>query len=113
MEGEMPFYMVQAKYDTESYKGLTSSPEDRGATAAKLIEAAGGKLHAFYFAFGEYDTVIIVETPDNVSVAAAVLAALAGGGQSTKTTPLMTREEGIEAMRKAASIASSWIRPGG
>jgi uncharacterized protein with GYD domain len=45
----------------------------------------------------------IVETPDNVSMAAMALAVAAGGaGKAIKTTPLMTIEEGIEAMRKAS-----------
>jgi uncharacterized protein with GYD domain len=46
---------------------------------------------------------VIFEMPDNVSMAAFALAAAAGGAvKAVKTTPLMTIEEGIEAMRKAS-----------
>jgi hypothetical protein len=41
--------------------------------------------------------------PDNVSAAAFALAAAAGGGlKAYKTTPLLTFEQGIEAMKKAS-----------
>lgn len=44
----------------------------------------------------------ICELPDNVSMAAFSMAASAGGAvKAVKTTPLMTMEEEIEAMRKA------------
>ena len=32
-----------------------------------------------YYSFGKYDVVVIVEMPDNVSAAAIVIAAVAGG----------------------------------
>ena len=67
------------------------------------VEALGGKLLSFYLAFGEYDAVLLVEMPDNVSVAGVSIAAAAGGAvKAVKTTPLMTVQEGMEAMRKAA-----------
>jgi uncharacterized protein with GYD domain len=54
--------------------------------------------------FGEYDIILVVDMPDNVSAAAISIAAAAGGAvKAIKTTPLMTMEEGIEAMRKGAA----------
>ena len=56
-----------------------------------------------FFALGAYDTVALVEMPDNVSATAFSMAAAAAGGvKAVKTTPLMTTEEGITAMKKAA-----------
>ena len=55
-----------------------------------------------WFAFGEYDLVVVIEMPDNVSAAAWSLAIAAGGAlKSVKTTPLMSIEEGLEALKKA------------
>ena len=69
-----------------------------------MIERLGGRIECAYFAFGEYDAVVIFEMPDNVSMAAFALAAAAGGAmKAVKTTPLMSIEEGIEAMRQASS----------
>jgi uncharacterized protein with GYD domain len=55
------------------------------------------------FAFGEHDVVVICEMPDNVSAAAFALAVGAGGTvASYRTTVLLTPEEAVEAMNKAA-----------
>ena len=68
-----------------------------------MIEGLGGHIESVYFAFGDYDVVVIVDMPNNVSMAALSLATAAGGAmKALKTTPLMTMEEGIEAMRKAS-----------
>jgi hypothetical protein len=47
--------------------------------------------------------VVIAEMPDNISAAAFSLATSAGGAlKAIKTTPLLTIEEGLEAMKQAA-----------
>ena len=52
--------------------------------------------------FGDYDLVTIIQMPNNVDAAAFSLAASAGGAiKALKTTPLLTMEEGMQAMRKA------------
>ena len=51
----------------------------------------------------DYDAVVIMQMPDNVSAAAFSLAVAAGGAvRAHKTTPLLTIAEGIEAMKKAS-----------
>ena len=102
----MPFYMTQASYTPEAWKAMVASPQDRAATMEKLIEAAGGKMQQFFFAFGEYDVVIISEAPDNTAYSSVALAAAAGGALSKlKTTVLMTTEEGLAALRGAGEVA--------
>ena len=57
---------------------------------------------SFYLAFGDYDVVAVCEFPDNASAAAFSLAAASGGSvKAFKTTPLLTPNEGIDAMKKA------------
>jgi uncharacterized protein with GYD domain len=69
-----------------------------------VIEKLGGRVVNAYFAFGDYDFVLITELPNNVSAAALAIAASAGGAcKSVKTTPLMEAAEGLEALRKAAT----------
>ena len=98
----MPHYMVQAAYTVGAWGGLVKDPQDRAEALRPAIETLGGKLVSFYMSFGEYDAVVIVEMPDNVSAAAVSIAAAAGGAvKAIKTTPLMTVQEGMEAMRKA------------
>lgn len=58
-----------------------------------------------YYCFGEFDGVVLLEPPDDVAATAAVLAALGPGHiKSSRTTRLMTIEEGTEAMRRAGIV---------
>ncbi len=98
----MPHYLVQAAYTPDAWAGLAKNPQDRAEAIRPVIEALGGKLVSFYVSFGEYDALVVAEMPDNVSAAAVSIAASAGGSvKAVKTTPLMTVQEGMEAMRKA------------
>lgn len=99
----MPLYMYQASYTSEAWAAQLKNPQNRLEQMRPVVEAAGGKLLAFYYAFGEYDVVAIMEAPDNVSVSALAVAVAAGGAMKTgKTTVLLTPEEGLEAMRRAS-----------
>ena len=98
----MPHYMFRVSYTQEAMAGLVKNPQNRRAAVEKLVESVGGKLEAFYYAFGEDDLIGILEAPDNASGAAISMAASAGGAVSRiSTTVLMTAEEATEAMTKA------------
>jgi uncharacterized protein with GYD domain len=102
----MPLYLTRFSYTPETWTRLMKKPEDRRAAATQYIEAVGGKLHGFWYAFGEHDGYNLWEAPDNVSVAAVAMAISAGGAvHSLQTTVLMSVEDTMAAMRKAASIA--------
>ena len=96
-------YLFQVTYTSDAWAAQVRNPQNRVEAIRPIIDRLGGHIVCVYYAFGEYDIVGIVETPDNVSMAAMALAVAAGGaGKAIKTTPLMTIEEGIEAMRKAS-----------
>jgi len=102
----MPLYLTRFSYTPETWAKLIKHPEDRRAAAAKYIESVGGKLHGFWYAFGDHDGYNLWEAPDNVSMAATALAISAGGAVSSfHTTVLMTVEETVVALQKAGSIA--------
>ena len=101
----MAHYMFQLAYTSEAWAAQIRDPRSFMERATPLIEALGGKVESAYYAFGDYDVILIAEMPDDVSMAAAALAVAAGGAVKTmKTTTLMTPEEGVEAMRKAGSL---------
>lgn len=101
----MPLYMFQAAYTSDTWATQIKNPQNRAEQMRPLIEAAGGKLLAFYYAFGEYDVVAIMEAPDHVTASALALVVAGGGAaKAQKTTVLMSVEEGIEAMKRASSI---------
>jgi uncharacterized protein with GYD domain len=100
----MPFFLHQVSYTPEALTRLIANPHDRFAAVRVPIEKLNGRIMNSYFAFGEYDAVLITEMPDNVSAAAIALAFAAGGSlRNCQTTALMSNAEGLEAFRKAAS----------
>ena len=106
----MPRYLIQASYTNEGTKGLLKEGGSaRRSAIESLMESVGGKLEAFYFAFGENDAVLIIEAPSNTDAAAAVLRAAATGGVSISTTVLLTPEEIDEAANKSVT----YTPPGG
>ncbi len=108
----MPKYMYQVAYTSESWATQLGSPQDREQQIGEVVQRLGGRLESFYYAFGDYDVVLVADFPDNESAAAISLAAASGGAvKSIKTTPLMTTSQGMEAMRKAAGAA--YRPPGG
>ncbi len=101
----MPFYLTRFSYTPATWAKLIKNPEDRRAAATQYVEAVGGTMHGFWYAFGEHDAYALYEAPDNVSMAAMALAISAGGALSSyQTIVLLTVEETLAAMQKAASI---------
>ena len=101
----MTLYLTKFSYTPETWARLIGNPEDRRQAAQSYIEAVGGKLHGFWYAFGEHDGYTLWEAPDNVSMAAVALAIGSGGALSSiQTTVFLTVEETIEALGKAGKI---------
>jgi uncharacterized protein with GYD domain len=97
----MPKYLVKANYVGDGVKGLLKEGgSSRRAVVDKLIKSAGGKLETFYYAFGETDLYVIVDLPDNASMAAVALMVAASGVINLNTTVLMTPEELDNAAKK-------------
>lgn len=108
----MPYYMLQGAYTSEAWATQIANPQNRIEVVRPMFERLGGRIETVYYAFGEYDVVVIAEFPDNVSAAAISVAINAGGAfKAAKTTPLLTVEEGIEVMRKAGG--AGYRPPGG
>ena len=101
----MPLYLSRFNYTPETWARLIGNPEDRREAAQEYIESVGGKLHGFWYAFGEHDGYNLWEAPDNVSMA-AVAVAIGGGGalSSFATTVLLTVDETLDALRKAEQV---------
>jgi uncharacterized protein with GYD domain len=90
----MAKYLVQAKYIGDGLKGLLKEGgSGRRAAVEKLFASVGGKVEAFYYAFGGTDLFVIGEAPDNVSAAALSLTVNAAGTATATITVLLTAEE--------------------
>lgn len=101
----MAMYLTRFSYTPETWARMIETPEDRRDAARTYIESVGGKLHGFWYAFGEHDGWNLWEAPDNVSMAAVALAIGAGGALSSfETTVLLSVEDTIAALGKAKSV---------
>jgi uncharacterized protein with GYD domain len=109
--GMVPLYLSKFSYTPETWARLIANPEDRSKAARSYIESVGGKLHGFWYAFGEHDGYTLWEAPDNVSLAAVALAIGAGGAVTgLETTVLMSVEDTLDALGKASQI--QYKKPG-
>src|ERR1700674_4943074 len=103
----MPLYLYQEAYTAEPLAAQLKKPENRvEAVGRAASEAVGGKLVGGWYCFGDYALTIVVDVPNNESMAAMPLAIAAGGAvKSAKTTVLMTAAEAVAGMKKADAVA--------
>lgn len=105
----MPKYLVRGSYTAEGLRGLQEDKASgRRRVLKKAISGLKGKLEAFYYSFGDDDVVVLVDAPDNVSVAALSLAASSSGLVRVNTTPLLTVEE----VDQALEMSTGYRPPG-
>ena len=90
----MPKYLVKASYTREGLQGLIKEGgTSRRDSISKGIAALGGTVETFLYAFGEDDAYVILDVPDQVTMAAIALTIGASGAATLSTTVLLTPEE--------------------
>ena len=110
----MPHYIHFFTYDKSAWHGMVEHPEDREEAARKVIDAAGGRLLAFYWMLGDHDGFAIFEAADAVAAAAASAAVSASGRIShMKTVQLLGSREVRRSLEAAKVIATVYEPPGG
>lgn len=100
----MAKYLFQAAYTSDGAKGvMKEGGSARKAQLGQILERVGGKLDTFYYAFGDWDVVAIVDAPDTATVTALSMTVNASGAVKLRTTPLITPEEVDQATKKSIS----------
>ncbi len=79
----MPTYMIMSKWTPQGLQNTKQSPRRLDA-GRKAFEAAGLKMTHFFMTTGPHDMVAIVEAPDDITLAKAVLATTARGSFTTE-----------------------------
>ena len=101
----MPKYLIQGSYSGQGLKGLLEEGGSKRREAAEqATKGVGGRLEAFYYAFGNDDFVIIVDLPSNVDASALSLAVNASGAVKSRMTVLITPEEVDQATKKTVKF---------
>jgi len=100
----MAKYLIEGSYTADGIKGvIKEGGTGRRAAVSDALKALGGKIDSMYYAFGETDVYVIVDAPDNITMAALAMGVAATGAVRVKTTVLMTPEEIDQAGKKTIS----------
>jgi uncharacterized protein with GYD domain len=101
----MPKYLIQGSYSNEGLKGLLKEGGSKRREAAEqAVTGVGGRLEAFYYAFGKHDFVIIADMPSNVDASAVSLTANLSGTLKSHMTVLITPEEVDQATKRTVKF---------
>lgn len=88
----METYIILGKYTQQGMTRIKEAPA-RIEAVRKAVQAAGGKMVAWYLTLGRYDFLAITEVPDAKAGTAVLLAAAAQGNITTETLHALTEAE--------------------
>ena len=98
----MPKYLLHGSYTAEGAKGLIKEGgSQRRATVERTLQALNVRVEGFYYSLGEDDVYVIVDAPDNTTIAAVSMAVNAAAAVRLKTTVLLTTEDIDAATKKS------------
>jgi len=88
----MPHYVTLLRYTQQGAAKIKESPARLDA-AKKAVEAAKGKIHAWYLTMGKYDAVLVSEFPNDETAARFLLSTGVLGNVTTQTLKAFTEPE--------------------
>jgi uncharacterized protein with GYD domain len=88
----MQTYLGLLQWTKEGVEKIKESPSRLDA-ARKAFESAGGKITSVFMLMGQYDMAVIVEAPDDATMARVILSLASKGGIRTVTHRAFTEGE--------------------
>lgn len=102
----MALYMTQFSYTPEAWSKMIKNPQDRLAALKELAGKFNSKVIGFYYCNGEYDGLVILDSPDDQTANALLFSVIAAGHvQHLKTVHLYTMDDVIASLKKAGSAS--------
>jgi uncharacterized protein with GYD domain len=109
----MPKFVTFFSLTSDALARFIEHPGDRRGPVGRLAEAAGGRLEAYYWMFGQYDGMAIFDMPDSTAQAAAVLAVTSSGVfRQAETHELIEADDLVAILQKAQTLRPSYRPPG-
>ena len=108
----MAKFIAMFKAKGETVASLIDHPSDRAAAIHGLLEAAGGKVEAYYWMFGQIDGFAILDVPDSKTAGAISLAISSTGAFSVETHELIAPSQLGGILSRAKELRSSYKAPG-
>lgn len=108
----MAHYLIEVGYTPQAWKSQVDSQANVVDRITPAVKAVKGKIVSIYYAFGDADLIGIMDFPTQEDAAAFALAVTGSGAlRSYRTTPLLTVDQGIESMRRAAEASKKYTPP--
>lgn len=108
----MAHYLIEVGYTPESWRTQIDKQLNVVDRISPAVKAANGKIVGLYYAFGDSDLIGIMDFPSIEDAAAFALAVTSSGAlRSYKTTPLLTVDQGLESMKRAAQASAMYVPP--
>jgi len=98
----MTKYLALFGFTDETIKRFVANPSDRAAVIRGVVESVGGRLECYYWMFGQYDGMAIVEMPDSHTYAAASLAIISSGAFTHFETHELIEADDLPAITERA-----------
>ena len=88
----MPTYIAMLNWTAQGLQNVKQSPARLDA-ARKSFEGGGVKMKEFYMVTGKHDAIALMDAPDDIALAKALLSVAAGGSITTETCRAFTETE--------------------
>jgi uncharacterized protein with GYD domain len=88
----MATYLSLMRWTKQGLENIKDSPSRLDA-ARKAIEPAAAKIISFYMLMGQYDMAIVIEAPDDATLARINLSLESKGGIRTETMRAFNEDE--------------------
>ena len=106
----MAQFLFQVAYTSESWATQVREHGNVLERIQPLLDGCRGSVTGCFYAFGDYDLVLLADFP-GPEAAAFSLAATAGGSVKSITAPLLSVDQGITAMKRAEEIGRTYHPP--
>jgi uncharacterized protein with GYD domain len=108
----MAHYLIEVGYTPQSWATQIDAQGNAADRITPALAACGAKLECLYYAFGESDVVGVIDFKTPEDAAGFALAINASGAlRHFKTTPLLSIDQGIKSMKRAAELKHFYAPP--
>lgn len=108
----MAHYLIEVGYTPQSWSTQIDKQANVVERITPALDACGAKLQCLYYAFGDVDLVGVIDFPTPEDAAAFALAVGSSGAlRLYRTTPLLSIDQGIESLRRAAEVRKAYSPP--
>lgn len=107
----MSLYLTRAHYSASAFKGMLTTPSDRGAAARALFDAMGIKTHSIHFSVSSAEIVVMVEGTADQMASVEMVVMGSGAFDGIHSLELVTVDQMNAAMSKASQIAAKYQAP--